>query len=109
MLTPHPSEWIIWGVIPRKIVCLLVLIFVPLASLCLVPFGHGPSSVIYGPNTAFRAYRASLQLRYAVAATVIILLMTSILALSRPAYTDLDADARLASANSSSMIPTLRC
>jgi hypothetical protein len=92
----------------RKTVCLLVLIFIPIASLCLVPVGHGPSSVVYGPRAALRAYRASLQLKSAVAATVVIL-MANVLVLSRTAYSDLDADSRLASADPSSMIPTLRC
>lgn len=109
VLTPSTSEWIISDVTARKAVCLLVLIFIPLASLCLVSFGHGPSSVVYGPNTAFRTYRASLQLRCAMATTVIILLMANILALSQPAYSDLCTDSSLASSNPSSMISTLRC
>jgi len=85
-----------------------VLIFIPIASLCLVTFGHGPSSVVYGPRTALRAYRASLQLKYAVAVTVVIL-MANVLVLSRPACPDLDAESRLASAYPASTIPTLRC
>lgn len=109
VLTPPLSEWIISAVISRKALCLLVLVFVLLASFCLVPVGHGPSSVVDGAKTAFRAYRASLQLRSAVATTVIILFMANLLALSRPAYSDLDADSRLASTNPSSTISTLRC
>jgi hypothetical protein len=109
VLTPPPSEWIIFPVISRKVVCLLVLILISLASLCLVPFGQGPYSVVCGPKTAFRAYRAALQLTRAVAATIFISLIANVLALSRRAYSDLDADSRLASANPSSMISTLRC
>jgi len=93
----------------RKVVCLLVLIFVLLVSFCLVSFGHGPSSIVYGPKTTFRAYRSSLLLRCAVAATVVILLIANGLALSCPAYSDLDAESPLGSANPSSMIFTLRC
>jgi len=97
-------------VISRKALCLLVLIFVLLVSFCLVPFGHGPSSIVYGPKTTFRAYRASLQLMCAVAATVVILLVADNLALSSPAYSDSDADSPLASANPSPIISTfLRC
>jgi hypothetical protein len=39
VLTPPPSEWIILVVMSRKVVCLLVLIFVLLVSFCLVSFG----------------------------------------------------------------------
>lgn len=92
----------------RKAVCLLVLIFVPLAWLCLAPFGHGPSSAVYGPRTAFRTYRAALQLRCALA-SMAILLMANILALSRPTYSDLDDGPRPASPDPSSIITALRC
>ena len=95
--------------ISRKAVCLLVLIFIPLASLCLVPFGHGPSSAVHGPRTAFRTYRAALQLRAALTTTVIILLMANIMVFPRSAFSDLDADSRLASSDPSSMISALRC
>ena len=94
----------------RKVLCLLVLILIASASLCLVPFGHGPSSAVYGPNTAFRTYRASLQLRSAMATTVVIIfLMASVFVFSRPTYSVFDPDSRLAKASPTSMIVTLRC
>jgi hypothetical protein len=97
-------------VISRKVLCLLVLIFVLLVSFCLVPFGHGPSSIVYGPKTTFRAYRASLHLMCALAATAVILLVANNLALSSTAYSDLDADSPLGSANPSPIISAfLRC
>ena len=92
----------------RKAVCLLVLIFVPLASLCIVPFGHGPSSAVYGPRTAFRTYRAALRLRCALASMVIVL-MAGILALSCPAYSDSEDGSRPASPHLPSIITALRC
>jgi hypothetical protein len=93
----------------RKAICLLVLIFIPIAALGLVPFGHGPSSVVDGPRTAFRAYRASLELKCAVGSTVVISLMAFALAsfqLSRSAF---DSDAPLTGVRASSLLPTLRC
>jgi hypothetical protein len=92
----------------RKAVCLLVLLFIPLASLGLVPFGHGPSSVVDGPRTAFRAYRAALELKFAVASLVLVL-AACILALSHPTYADFDSDPRLASVTPSTMLSSLRC
>jgi hypothetical protein len=52
----------------RTVVCLTLVVFIALLSLCPVPFGHGPSSAVYGPATAFRAYRAALQLQFVFAA-----------------------------------------
>jgi hypothetical protein len=92
----------------RKAVCLLVLIVVPLASLCLVPFGHGPSSVVDGPRTVFRAYRASLELKCALAATAAIL-TACVRNLTRFTHSDLDSDPRLASPSLPSLLITLRC
>lgn len=53
-----------------KLVCSIVLIFIAIASLCLVPAKHGPYFVVYGPKAPFRAFRASLQLIQAVTAIV---------------------------------------
>jgi hypothetical protein len=91
------------------VVCLLVLIFIPIASLGLVPFGHGPSSVVDGPRTAFRAYRASLELKCAVEATVVVSLMACVFVSSHPRYSYFDSDPRLMSVSLSSLSPTLRC
>jgi hypothetical protein len=60
---------------PRKLICLLALVFIALASFCLVPAGHGPYSVVYGPRAPLRAYRASLQLMQAIIAIEIVSLM----------------------------------
>jgi len=99
------------AVILRKAVCLLLLIFVLFVWFCPVPFGHGPSSVVYGPRTAFRAYRASLQLKHVVTATVVIS-MGNVLALSRPTNSDFGANPSLVSvpfSSITSITPTLRC
>src|ERR1700759_2959731 len=82
------------GVILRKAVCLLLLMFVLFVWFCPVPFGHGPSAVVYGPRTAFRAYRASLQLKHVVAATVVISVGTA-LTLFRPTNSNFAADSSL--------------
>jgi hypothetical protein len=58
-------------VIFRRILCLLVLICICAAFVSLFPVGAGPFSLVYGPQTAFRAYRASLQLMQSVTAIVI--------------------------------------
>jgi hypothetical protein len=92
----------------RKAICLLVLIFIPLASLGLVPFGHGPSSVVDGPRTAFRAYRASLELKFAVTSAVAIA-AAFVIAFSDLCYPDLDSEPRLASLSPSFPLPCLRC
>jgi hypothetical protein len=94
---------------PRKVVCLLIPVFVLLASFCLVPYGHGPSSVVIGPGTAFRAYRASVQVRSSQSATLAVLVMANIFAFSRPFILDWYAELRLASDDPSSMTPTLLC
>ncbi len=92
----------------QKLGCLLVLIFIALASMCLVPVGHGPSSAVYGPATAFRAYRASLELRRAVVA-IVALLIVSPLALLHARLPEFEAGLDVASADCSSLIPILRC
>jgi len=99
------------AVILRRAVCLLLLMFILFVCFCPVLFGHGPSPVVYGPRTALRAYRASLQLKQVVAATVVIS-MGSVLAFSRPANLDFGADSSFVSAAFSSITsvtPTLRC
>ena len=58
---------------------LLLLVCIALASLCLIPAGHGPYSVVYGPRAPLRAYRASLQLRQAVVAIVMVSMAMPIL------------------------------
>lgn len=63
------------GVSPRKLICLLALVLIALASFCLVPAGHGPYSVVYGPRAPLRAYRASVQLMQAIVAIEIVSLM----------------------------------
>jgi hypothetical protein len=93
---------------PRKAVCLLVLVFIPIASLGLVPFGHGPSSVVDGPRTAFRAYRASLELKFAVAAAAVVL-TACVLNLSRLTNSDLNSESHPAHVSPPSLLPTLRC
>jgi hypothetical protein len=52
----------------RTFLCLTLVIFIALLSLCPLPFGHGPRSAVYGPATALRAYRAALQLQFVFAA-----------------------------------------
>jgi hypothetical protein len=71
LLTLDPYTYILAAVDSRKFVCLFALIFIVLASFCLVPAGHGPYSAVYGPRTSLRAYRSSLQLMQAVVAIVI--------------------------------------
>ena len=93
----------------RKAICLLILLFIPLASLGLVPFGHGPSSVVDGPRTAFRAYRASLELKHAVTATVVVLLMACIFVSPQHGNSAFDSDPGFTSVRLPSLHPTLRC
>lgn len=71
LLTLEPCTYILAAVDSRKFVCLFALIFILLASFCLLPAGHGPYSAVYGPRTSLRAYRSSLQLMQAVVAIVI--------------------------------------
>ena len=102
---------IIPPMILRKAVCLLLLMFVLFVWFCPMPFGHGPYSVVYGPRTTFRAYRASLQLKHVVAAAVVVS-MRSALTLSRPINSNSGADSGLVSLSFSSIIsitPILRC
>lgn len=98
------------AVILRKAVCLLLLMFILFVWFCPVPFGHGPSPVVYGPRTAFRAYRASLQLKHVVAATVVNSVGAALMVL-RPTNSDFAADSSLVSVPFSitSITPTLRC
>jgi hypothetical protein len=93
----------------HKVVCLLVAIFILLATLFLVPYGHGPSSVVSGPRTAFRAYRASVQVRAALSATHAALVIGNLFVFSRPFIFDWHADSRLASDDPSLITSILRC
>ena len=72
LLTLHFGTYILSAVRPRKLICLLALVLIALASFCLVPAGHGPYSAVYGPKAPLRAYRASLQLIQALVAFVIV-------------------------------------
>ena|SRR5580658_2168202 len=99
------------GVILRKAVCLLLLMFILFVWFCPAPFGHGPSPVVYGPRTAFRAYRASLQLKHGVAATVVISVGTAP-TIFHPTNSNFAADSSFMTAAFSSInsiTPTLRC
>jgi hypothetical protein len=109
ILTKRSAEQIISIMTSRRVICLLLPIFVLLASLCLVPFGHGPASVVIGPSTAFRAYRASVQVRTALSATLAALAIANIFVFSRPFIFDWHADLRLASDDPSLITSTLRC
>lgn len=91
-----------------RLLCLLVLVCIAVASLCLVPVGHGPFSVVYGPKTAFRAYRASLQVMQAVAAIVIVG-MAQLLAWFDSIASKLDPTPEFTVADTLSLISSLRC
>ena len=56
----------------RKALCVVLLLFVVFVSLSVMPVGKGPFSLVYGPQTAFRSYRASLLLIRAVTAIVVV-------------------------------------
>jgi len=76
----------------RRAITLLLLVCIALASLCLVPAGHGPYSVVYGPRAPLRAYRASLQLMQAVVAIVIVSMAVPILRFWRSRFTHVTPD-----------------
>lgn len=99
------------AVILRKAVCLLLLMFILFVWLSPAPFGHAPYPVVYGPRTAFRAYRASLQLKHVVTAMVVISVGTA-LTLFRPTNSDFSPDSTPVSVSFSSITsisPILRC
>lgn len=96
------------GVNPRKLICLLALVFIALASFCLVPAGHGPYSVVYGPRAPLRAYRASVQLMQAIVAIEIVSLMRPELQLGRANLMHF-ANGQSAFPPLPSLISTLRC
>ena len=78
------------------------------ASLFLVPAGHGPYSVVYGPKAPLRAYRASQLLLQAVGAIV---LHSAIIPALEPGFTYSSslADDALALTHFHSLPSTLRC
>lgn len=109
ILTVQLSERIILFVMLNKVVCLLAAIFILLATLCPVPYGHGPSSVVSGPRTAFRSYRAALELRSAIRASAVVLTLTSAFVFVRFLMLHLGTELRLATDDPSSIISNLRC
>jgi hypothetical protein len=58
----------------RVAICVTLAVLIAMLALCPVPIGHGPFSTVYGPATAFRAYRAALQLQFAFAAILLLVL-----------------------------------
>jgi hypothetical protein len=95
-------------VILRNATCLLLLLAVVLASLCLVPFGQGPSSLAYGPSTALRAYRAAMELRCALS-VMIAVLIAGVLGMARLAYRPQNRELLPPVFDLPLLISTLRC
>lgn len=58
----------------RALIGITLAVLIALLSVCPVPAGHGSFSSVYGPTTAFRAYRAALQLQFAFAAILFVVL-----------------------------------
>ena len=89
-------------------VCLFLLALIIMASLCLIPTGHGPYSAVYGPKAPLRAYRASLLLMQALVAIVV---LTRNLPMPPPGFTHSASVGHdsLALAHFSSLPSTLRC
>jgi hypothetical protein len=108
LLTLEPYTYILAAVEFRKFICLFALIFIVLASFCLVPAGHGPYSAVYGPRTSLRAYRSSLQLMQAVVAIVIFSLIIPGLRFGRERLSRI-AEIDCAFTPLPALIPTLRC
>lgn len=79
-----------------------------MASLCLVPAGHGPYSAVYGPKAPLRAYRASLLLMQALVAVVLVSVILPGLPQGFTHSSSLGDDP-LAHAHFCSLRSTLRC
>lgn len=92
----------------RNTVCLLMAVFIVIATLALVPSGHGPFSAVNGPGTTFGEHRTALALKHAMGVSVIIS-TTNLLDLSRQAPSNLEVDFHLASATPLPIPLTLRC
>jgi hypothetical protein len=93
----------------RTFLCLTLVILIALLLLCPLPFGHGPRSAVYGPATAFRAYRAALQVQLALFALLVVLINFAPLRSSRPERSELGTERRAARAPLLSLLSTLRC
>lgn len=93
--------------VSRKLVCLFVLVLIPLSLWFPLMPGHGPSSLVYGPRCALRAYRASLQVKHSVAVKVVF--VANVIAWSRLASSDLRVEFLFVSVNAFTKSPTLRC
>ena len=93
----------------RGLICLTLITFITLVSMCPLPVGHGPRTAVYGPATAFRAYRASLQLRSAVSALLVVLTAFASLCFSRSEHSELDTERDAASAPLLPLLTALRC
>lgn len=92
----------------RRGISLLLLVCIVLASLCLIPAGHGPYSVVYGPRAPLRAYRASVQLMQAMVAIVVVSVASIALSFSRPVvFSIFDDDSSIAPGLSA--LSVLRC
>jgi len=93
----------------RGLLCLTLIAFIALVSVCPLPVGHGPRTAVYGPATAFRAYRASLQLRSAVSALLVVLMAFASLCFPRSEHSEFDAVRDAASVPPLPLLTTLRC
>jgi len=93
----------------RGLLCLTLIALIALVSMCPMPVGHGPRTAVYGPATAFRAYRASLQLRSAVSALLIVLMAVTSLCFLRSEHSELEIERDASSLPLLPLLTALRC